>query len=212
MYVMSVILEKGGRQTLAGLTDIDVCVGWDEVSISGNIIPKKGFFGKLQNIVEGAAARMETPDVDVDLICVVCDANGKRLNTIFYANKVDSQNNINLDRDDRKGNSSVGGDDETIHVTLPDVRTEVDKLEFWCDIYNCIAKNQHFGMIKNAFARVVDKKTNTELCRLNLSENYDNKRSIYIGSVYKKDSEWKFKAEGTAGSFTSVREIEAKYR
>jgi stress response protein SCP2 len=208
---MTVRLEKGGRQSLGGLSKVKVCIGWDEVNISGKIVPKKGFLGKLQNMVEETAARMEAPDIDIDLICIVCNANGKRINTVSYAGKEDFANKISLDRDDRKGNSTAGGDDETIHVVLSDVRPEVDKLEFWCDIYDCIARNQHFGMIRNAFARVVDEATSTEICRLNLSEDYNNKRSIYIGSVYKKNGEWKFKAEGSAGTPINLRQIEAQY-
>jgi len=209
---MTVMLEKGGRQSLDGLQKVKVCIGWDEVSVSGQIVPKKGLLGKLQNIVEEAAARAETPDIDIDLICVVCNANGKMLNSVSYAIKEDFANHIVLDRDDRRGNSTAGGDDETIHVDLTAVKPEVEKLEFWCDIYMGVEKRQHFGMIRNAFARVVDEVTGQEICRLNLSEDYNNKRSIYIASVYKRNGEWKFKAEGSAGTPTNLRQIEALYR
>ena len=57
---MTVMLEKGGRQSLDGLQKVKVCIGWDEVSVSGQIVPKKGLFGKLQNIVEEAAAMYYT--------------------------------------------------------------------------------------------------------------------------------------------------------
>jgi tellurium resistance protein TerD len=208
---MTVILEKGGRQTLSGLSKVKVCVGWDAVDHSGKIAPKKGLLGKLQNMVEEVAERAGTPDVDIDLSCLICDSNGKRINTVFFANKVDMGNGINLDKDDRTGNSSSGGDDETIHVDLSSVTSAVNKLDFWVDIYECIARSQHFGLIRNAFVRVVDETSNQEICRYNLSDDYKNKTAIFVCSVYKKDGEWKFKAEGTATVDSGIRAIEKRY-
>lgn len=196
---------------MGGLSKVKVCVGWDAVDHTGNIASKKGFLGRIQNAVEEIAARAETPDVDIDLNCIICGVDGKKINTVFFANKVDIGNGIALDKDDRTGSSSAGGDDETIHVDLNVVSSVVDKLDFWVDIYDCMTRNQHFGMVRNSFVRVVDETTNQEICRYNLSDDYKNKTAIFVCSVYKKTGEWKFKAEGTATIDTGIRAIERKY-
>ena len=53
-------------------------------------------------------------------------------------------------------------------------------------------------MIKNAFIRIVDADTNKELCKYNLSENYDNMTAMIFGEVYRYKGEWKFNAIGQA--------------
>ncbi len=53
-------------------------------------------------------------------------------------------------------------------------------------------------MIKNAFIRIVDADTNKELCKYNLSENYDNMTAMIFGEVYRYKGEWKFSAIGQA--------------
>jgi len=52
-------------------------------------------------------------------------------------------------------------------------------------------------MIENAFIRIVDVDTNNELCRYNLSENYDTMTAMIFAEVYCKDGEWKFNAIGS---------------
>lgn len=209
---MTVILEKGGRQTFDTLGPYKVCVGWDERDHSANIAPKKGFLGKLQNKIDEAVDRMERPDFDVDIVAVLIDVNGGRLNTVAFFNKIDSVNGIMLDKDDRSGKSaSRGGDDETIHVDISKVSANVDKIDFWVDIYECAERSQHFGMISNAFVRVVDERTQQEVCRYNMTDDYKMKTAIKVCSFYRKNGEWKFKAEGEGYNLFGVRNIEAKY-
>ena len=65
------------------------------------------------------------------------------------------------------------GDDEQIFVDLQNVPLEVGTIVFAVNIYDAFKRNQHFGMIRNAFIRLVDVDTGTEICRFNLSENYN---------------------------------------
>ena len=52
-------------------------------------------------------------------------------------------------------------------------------------------------MIQNAFIRIVDARNNQEMCRYNLSENYDNMTAMIFGEVYRNNGEWKFNAIGS---------------
>ena len=84
------------------------------------------------------------------------------------------------------------GDDEEIFLDLVSLTEEYDKIIFTVNIYKARERNQHFGMIKNAFIRICDADNNQELLRYNLSENYDNMTALIFGEVYRRNGVWKF--------------------
>ena len=65
------------------------------------------------------------------------------------------------------------GDDEQIVIELDKVPAQYDRIVVVVNIFRAEARHQHFGMIENAFIRIVDARNNQELCRFNLSEHYD---------------------------------------
>jgi len=79
-------------------------------------------------------------------------------------------------------------------------------LDFHVVIYKYAPRNQNFGMVNNSFARVVNPETNEELCRFDLSEDYSTSTRLYIGSLYRHNGEWKFKAvgEGLEGGLSAL--------
>lgn len=60
------------------------------------------------------------------------------------------------------------GDDEQILIELSRVPQEYDKIVIVVNIYSAVQRKQHFGMIKNAFIRIVDGSTNREMCKYDL--------------------------------------------
>ena len=62
-------------------------------------------------------------------------------------------------------------------------------------------------MIKNAFIRIVDGKTNRELCKYNLSENYSGMTAMIFGEIYRHNGEWKFNAIGQGTTDTNISEL-----
>ena len=76
------------------------------------------------------------------------------------------------------------------------VPMQVDKIVFVVNIYDARLRKQHFGLIRNAFIRLVDMDHHTEICRFNLSENYNNMTGLVVGEIYRKNGEWKFNAIG----------------
>ena len=73
-------------------------------------------------------------------------------------------------------------------------------------------RKQHFGMIKNAFIRLVDADKGVELCRYNLSENYEGKTAMIFGEIYLYNGEWKFNAIGEPTNDNSISELAARYQ
>ena len=173
---MSVSLQKGQKVDLtkgnSGLDKIIVGLGWDEKK-SG-----KGFFGSLFG---GAGGQ----DIDCDASAILCK-NGKcesNRDIVYFGNLHHASRAVNHMGDNLTGAGE--GDDEQIVIELSKVPAEYDRIVIVVNIYQAVKRHQHFGMIENAFIRVVDAKTNKELCKYNLSENYDNMYAMIFGEVYR---------------------------
>ena len=103
------------------------------------------------------------------------------------------------------------GDDEQIFIDLDRVPAEYTSIVLAVNIYQAYDRHQHFGMIENAFIRLVDARTNNEMCIYNLSENYNNKTAMLFGEVYRKDGEWKFRAIGEGSGESSITEFAKRF-
>lgn len=173
-------LTKGGGQ---GLSKILIGLGWDEVS--------HGFFSSLFGRKE---------EIDCDASVILCHADGKihgeSINDccLFFNNTNMFNGALVHSGDNLTGGSA--GDDETILVDLRKIPQQIDKMVFVVNIYDANVRNQHFGMINNAYIRVIDLNNKNEICKFNLSENYDNMTGLIVAEIYRHDGEWKFNAIG----------------
>ena len=179
---MAVNLQKGQKidltKTNAGLKKVMVGLGWDEA-------PKKfGLFGG------------RTQDIDCDAVALVLSDDKLKSNddVVFYNNLTHKTHCILHQGDNLTGGGD--GDDEQIQVFLSDLPAQYNKIVFAVTIYEAYKRNQHFGMIRNAFIRIVNADNREELCRFNLSDNYDGKTAMIFGELYRHNGEWKFNAVG----------------
>ena len=188
---MSINLQKGQKIDLtkgggAGLRQVMVGLGWDEAKSSGGGF--LGLFGARPN------------PIDCDASVILCGANGRIVSTnikeccVFFGNLRHPSGAIVHQGDNLTG--AGDGDDEQIMVNLAQVPSYIEKMVFVVNIYEARERNQHFGMIRNAFIRLVDMNTRAELCRFNLSENYNNMTGLVVGEIYRRNGEWKFNAIG----------------
>ncbi len=151
---------------------------------------QKGFF----------AALMGSVNVDCDASVILCDANGKLLDNnvkkgcVYFGNKIALGGAIKHSGDNLTG--SGAGDDEQIHLDLSSIPDEVQKVVFVVNIYEANVKKQHFGMIENAYIRLVDLNINQEICKFNLTDNYTNMEGLIVAEVYRENGIWKFNAVG----------------
>jgi stress response protein SCP2 len=104
------------------------------------------------------------------------------------------------------------GDDEQILIDLTKLPATYDRIVFTVNIYQAIERKQHFGLIQNAFIRLVDASNNQELCIYNLSENYDGMTALIFGEVYRKDSEWKFNAIGEPSKDKDISALARRFQ
>ncbi len=181
---MSINLQKGQKIDLTkgtnGLRHIMVGLGWDEAKAP------KGFLGGLFG--------KKVPDIDCDASALLCDVDGHYKDMVYYGNLQMPDGSVVHQGDNLTGKGD--GDDEEIIVDLSKMNSQYGKIVFVVNIYDAKNRNQHFGMIENAFIRLVDMDNNTEICRYNLSDNYSGMEGLIVGEIYKKDNEWKFNAIG----------------
>ena len=151
-------------------------------------------------------------DFDLDAAAFMLGANGKcptEKEFIFYGNLKHASESVIHMGDNLTGEGE--GDDEQIMIDLNQVPSEYDRIVIAVNIYQAEARNQHFGMIKNAFVRLVDARNNNEMCIYNLTENYSGQTAMLFGEVYRYNGEWKFSAIGQGTSDKSIGDFAKRY-
>ena len=103
------------------------------------------------------------------------------------------------------------GDDEQIIVDLARIPAQYDRIVLVVNIYQAMQRKQHFGLIENAFIRLVDGKTNREMCKYNLTESYPGMTAMIFGEVYRHNGEWKFSAIGQGTNDPGLGELVNRY-
>lgn len=196
---MSVNLSKGQKVNLSkqrnGLSKVMVGLGWDEVQ------QKRGFLAP------------KPQDIDCDAFAILLGYDGHLINhatkltdcTVFFNNLRWPNGSIQHMGDNLTGAGE--GDDEQIFVDLNSVPYDVGSIVFAVNIYEAFKRNQHFGMIRNAFIRVVDYDRQVELCRFNLSENYMNQTALIAGGLIRTEDGWEFRTDGTAARVESLVDV-----
>jgi stress response protein SCP2 len=194
---MSISLQKGQKVNLskerAGLSTVMVGLGWDEVE------QKRGFF----------APKPQPIDCDASAILL---KNGKlagKQDLVYFGNLSHKSGTAQHMGDNLTGQGE--GDDEQIIVDLAKMPSEYDRIVIVVNIYQAYQRKQHFGLIKNAFIRLVDAKTNTEMCKYNLSEDYSGMTAMIFGEIYRHEGEWKFNAIGQGTKDSGLGELANRY-
>lgn len=194
---MSVKLQKGQKVSLskenAGLSRVIVGLGWDEVE------RKRSFFAP------------KPQDIDCDAFAIMLK-NGKLVDNkdiVYFGNLSHYTNSVNHMGDNLTGEGD--GDDEQIVIDLNSVPAEYDKIVLAVNIYKAYDRRQNFGLIKNAFIRLVDARNNKEMCIYNLTEDYSGMTAMLFGEVYRYNGEWKFNAVGQGTTDGSISEFAKRY-
>ena len=185
---MPVSLKKGQKVSLTkdnpGLTRVVVGLGWDV-----NAFDTGGAF-------------------DLDAAAFLLGENGKTAQSedfVFYGNLRHPSGGVEHLGDNLTG--AGDGDDEQIVIELERLPAEYDRIVFVVNIYQAVQRRQHFGMIQNAFIRIVDARNGQELCKFNLSENYNGMTAMIFGEAYRHNGEWKFNAVGQATTDPALTDL-----
>lgn len=175
---MPISLQKGQKIDLTkgnpGLSKILVGLGWDTNKYDGG------------------------SDFDLDAAAFLLGDSGKvssQGDFVFYGNLKHTSGSVEHLGDNLTGEGE--GDDEQILVDLSKVPSNVTKIDFTVTIYDYETRRQNFGQVSNAFIRIVDQNTNTELIRYDLGEDFSIETAVVVGELYRHGSEWKFNAIGS---------------
>ena len=182
---MALSLAKGGNVSLSaqpGLKHLLIGLGWDARASHGD-------------------------DFDLDATAFLLDTAGRVRGDegmIFYNQMVSACGSVRHGGDNRTGDGD--GDDEVLKVDLETLPVTVDKLSLCVTIHDAEARKQNFGQVANAFIRVVDRDTDKEIVRFDLSEDYSVETAMVFGEIYRRGQEWKFRAvgQGQAGGLLAL--------
>jgi tellurium resistance protein TerD len=183
---MGISLQKGGNVNLSKtdphLKNVLLGLGWEARSSNGN-------------------------DFDLDASLFLVAENGKVRGDhdfIFYGQLKSQCGSIEHTGDNRTGDGD--GDDEALKIKLDQVPAAIMRLVVAVTIHDADARRQNFGMVSEAFIRLVNTDTDQEVTRFDLSEDYSTETAMVFGEIYRYHGEWKFKAvgQGYAGGLRAL--------
>ncbi|VXD15542.1 tellurium resistance protein [Planktothrix serta PCC 8927] len=175
----SIILDKNEYD----LSKVVMGLGWD--------VAKKGFFGGL---LSGSA------DFDLDGFALLLDTQGKlktqQEDVVYFGHLATKNNTVIHSGDNLTGKGS--GDDESIIIDFKNLPQAYQRIILGVNIYHGKEREQHFGMVNNAFVRAIDA-AGKEIARYSLSGEpaYTGQISMLLGELTQENGQWKFKALGT---------------
>lgn len=183
---MAVNLTKGGNVNLSKeaptMTKAIAGLGWDA------------------RVTDGQA-------FDLDASVFLVGADGKVLSDqhfVFFNNTTSPDGSVVHQGDNRTGEGD--GDDEQVKISLSNVPADIQKAVFAVTIYDAEARKQNFGMVANAYIRIVNEDNDAEIARYDLSEDASTETAMIFGELYRHNGEWKFKAvgQGFAGGLSAL--------
>ena len=183
---MGISLSKGGNISLSktdpNLKNVIVGLGWDARPTDG-------------------------ADFDLDASAFMVKEDGKVRSDsdfIFYNQTKSTCGSIEHTGDNRTG--AGDGDDEAVIVLLDKVPADILRIVFCVTIHDAEMRKQNFGQVNHAYVRIVNKDSNNEVARYDLSEDASIETAMIFGEIYRHGGEWKFKAvgQGYAGGLAAL--------
>ncbi|MFJ7649929.1 TerD family protein [Lysinibacillus sp. NPDC097279] len=175
---MGIQLSKGQRIDLMkqdpGLNNVGIGLGWDVKQFDGG------------------------SDFDLDASVFLLDASGKCRNEqdfIFYNNLTSPDKSVQHMGDNRTGLGD--GDDEKILVNLKQVSPQIEKIVITVTIYDAEGRRQNFGQVLNAYVRLTNEESGSEVLRYDLAEDFSIETAVVFCELYRHNGEWKFAAVGS---------------
>lgn len=227
---MAINLQKGQRINLeknngSKLTNFCVGCNWGALvkMIRKEVVVNEGFLG-FGRKTEWRDVRT-TIDVDLDLSCLMFDAEGKAIDHIWSPLYRFGERNIGLPNgkldsidkalhhtgDDTEGDQDGddGLDNEIITVDLSKVNSKIDQIVFFLNIYNNKDFGGDFSEIPYASIRMYEgtaSKVKEVFAQYDVAtkDNCVGMRALVMGKLYRRNGEWKFAAIGDAYEDKSI--------
>lgn len=194
---MGISIRKGQRISLrkaasdsgstAALTKIKVGLGWRARSTPGH-------------------------SFDLDAAAFMLNDRGKTPSDyyfIFYNQLKSPCGSVEHMGDELEGGIHFGAeeeDEEEIIISLPELPLEIQKIAICVSIHEADQRKQNFGMVDDAYIRVVNEDDGIEIARYDLSEDASTETAMIFAEVYRRNAEWRFRAigQGFAGGLAPL--------
>ena len=184
---MSVSLSKGQKVSLAkrdggSLTRVRMGLGWDAVK-------KKGLFGGSRS-----------QSIDLDASALLFDGSGTLVDQVWFQQLRSKDGAVQHTGDNLTGAGE--GDDESIRVDLATLAPAVATIVFTVNSFT----GQDFSQIENAFCRLIDETTETEIARYDLSGSGRHNAQI-MAKVTREGAGWAMTALGIPATGRTFRDL-----
>lgn len=160
-----------------------------------------GFFKSLFN--------REEYDLDA-ACCIVRDSGSKEY--VYYNNLWSSDGSIH-----HMGDNLVGGngkaDDEQIIIDTSKIDRDVNTIYIGVNIYQAVKRLQSFSNVKDAYIRIAEQGSGTDICEFRLTNGeFNNCHAVIMGCLHREDdSEWQFEAYGDGIKNVNAKTMFDKY-
>lgn len=190
---MAISLAKGQRVSLEKETGrkldrVIMGLGWDVRQKK-----KTGFFGRLS----GGGS------IDLDASAALFDTQGNLVDNVWFSQLNSRDGSIRHSGDNLTGAGE--GDDEQIQVELSRVPTDVQSVIFVVSSYS----KDTFDSIDNAYCRLVDAATGSEVLRYSLTGQGPHTAQIML-SLYRKDDGWSVRAIGEKTQGRTINDLKGQ--
>lgn len=145
-------------------------------------------------------------DFDLDSSVFLAGKNGhiRRVEDfVFYKSACKNENGYPCDADgcvvhspDNTTGDDSGDDAEWALVDLAKVPADVCKISCAITIYNAKHRKQNFGMISDAYVRVINEETGVEQARYDLSNEFSTDTAMIVCELNRVNGSWTFAAVG----------------
>ncbi len=183
---MAVSLTKGQSVSLVkqgggSLSRVRMGLGWDAVK-------KKGLFGS------------KSQSIDLDASALLFDGRGQLVDQVWFQQLRSADGSLVHTGDNRTG--AGDGDDESILVDLTSVPAHVTSLVFVVNSFT----GQDFTQIENAYCRLVDETTSTEIARYALTGSGRHNSQV-MAKVSRDGAGWSMTAIGAVANGRTFRDL-----
>ncbi|MEG3842470.1 TerD family protein, partial [Microcoleus sp. herbarium14] len=147
-------------------------------------------FSKIA-IALGWQVSQTAQNCDIDASVFMLAADGRipaEKYFVFYNNLTSPDGSVRHSGDSRNG--QIDGDDETVYVDLSKINSAIQEIVFVVTIHEGQQNNQSFSLVTNAFIRLYNAETGSELFRYNLNQIFSQETALEFGRLYQKNGEW----------------------
>ncbi len=153
----------------------------------------------LQKVMVGLGweVRASGGTLDLDASVFMLTANKKLLSDeyfIFYNNLKSPDGALQHTGDNRTGNDD--DDDEMVLINLNAVHQDITEILFIVSIHEAETRRHHFGLLSEAYIRIVDVDTKREILKYDLDNEFSNFTDVEFGKLFRENGEWHFSASG----------------